>query len=98
VLPLELLFAMGGEAFALDRDLLNLDSAIEEATRRHAAACANQAAAEERDSAQQARERFSKFAQPRRRHRFSAGGPEKKRTSKRLPPKWNALLSGAYEV
>jgi hypothetical protein len=50
------------EAFALDRDLLNLDSAIAEAERRHQAACANQAAAEERGRAELARERFSEFA------------------------------------
>jgi hypothetical protein len=51
------------EGLTLDREIANADSAIEEATRRHAAAFASQAAAQERDRAQQARERFNEFAQ-----------------------------------
>jgi hypothetical protein len=50
------------ESLRVDRDIANADSAIEEATRRHQAACADQKAAEERGRAQQARERFAEFA------------------------------------
>jgi hypothetical protein len=50
------------EAVRLDLDLTHIDAAIEEATRRHQVACANQAAKEERSRAQLAREQFNKFA------------------------------------
>jgi hypothetical protein len=61
-LPRKSLDDLNAEAFALDRDLVNLDSAIAEGERRHHAALAKQAALAERDRAQLARERFAEFA------------------------------------
>jgi hypothetical protein len=49
------------EVAALERELGHLDAALAEGERRHAAALAGQAAAQERDRAQQARDRFSEF-------------------------------------
>jgi hypothetical protein len=49
------------EAVRLDLDLTHLDAAIEEATRRHHAACAATAVKEERDRAALARQRFNEF-------------------------------------
>jgi hypothetical protein len=51
------------ELAKLQRELAHIDAAIAEAERRHHAACAEHAAAQERGRAEQARERFSEFAQ-----------------------------------